>query len=93
MNQIFHSLVVLNALFAASAWCLARPTVLSVVALITASVAEVFFNGPLEGRVLVVFTRYHGITESDLLAVVGVAIAAAGLVRMKRRADREKVRR
>jgi hypothetical protein len=41
-------------------------------------------NKPLEGPVLVVISRGHGITLSDLLAPAGVAFAAALLYRRSR---------
>ncbi|MBY6367024.1 GGDEF domain-containing protein [Rhodococcoides corynebacterioides] len=88
MTSVFHGLVAMNSLFAASAWCLARPTRLSAAATAVASVGWLFFNGPIEGRVLVVFSPQHGITESDLLSVVGVAIAVTGWWRWRRARDR-----
>lgn len=84
MIQFFHALVVMNSLFAASAWCLSRPTLLSCGAVVVSSVLWLFLNGPLEGRVLLVLTPRNGITESDLLSVVGVAIAVVGLIRVHR---------
>ncbi|MFC7960289.1 hypothetical protein [Rhodococcoides kroppenstedtii] len=88
MTSVFHGLVAMNSLFAASAWCLARPTRLSAAATAVASVGWLFLNGPIEGRVLVVISPQHGITESDLLSVVGVAIAATGWWRWRRARDR-----
>jgi hypothetical protein len=41
-------------------------------------------NKPLEGPVLVVISRGHGITLSDLLAPAGVAFAAVVLYRRSR---------
>ncbi|MGB3771642.1 MAG: hypothetical protein WBF79_11185 [Rhodococcus sp. (in: high G+C Gram-positive bacteria)] len=89
MTQIFHALVFMNSLFAASAWCLAKPNALSVSAVTVASLAWLLFNAPLEGRVLVVFSVQHGLTESDLLSMVGVLIAAVGVARMMRRRSRD----
>jgi hypothetical protein len=42
-------------------------------------------NKPLEGPVLVVVSRGHGITLSDLLAPAGIAFAAVLLYRRGRR--------
>ena len=44
-----------------------------------ASLAWVLFNGTLEGPVLTPLTAGHGITVSDLLGVLGVAVAAVVL--------------
>jgi FtsH-binding integral membrane protein len=81
MNSFFHALVVMNALFASCSWCLARGTFLSSSAVVVTSVAWVLLNGPIEGRVLVVLTPTNGITESDLLSVIGIGIALVGYVR------------
>ncbi|MBY6539134.1 hypothetical protein HQ325_10660 [Rhodococcus sp. BP-349] len=83
----------MNALFAASAWCLAGPNVWSISAVVLASIGWLLFNGPLEGRVLVVFSPQHGFTESDVLSIVGMIIGAVGVVRARRRADRRDVPR
>lgn len=86
----FHGLVFMCSLFASSAWCLARPTVLSSAAVATASLLWLILNGPLEGRVLLTVRPGNGLTESDLLAVVGFGIAAWGFqaARRDRRARR-----
>jgi hypothetical protein len=91
--DIFHALVVMNSLFAASAWCLARPNAWSISAVVLASIGWLLFNAPLEGRVLVVFSLQHGFTESDVLSIVGMIIGAVGVVRARRRADRPEIRR
>jgi FtsH-binding integral membrane protein len=85
MNSLFHALVVMNALFASCAWCLAKPTVLSSLAAVVASGAWLVLNGPLEGRVLLVVTPENGLTESDLLSVIGMGIAVSGFWRASRR--------
>jgi len=54
-------------------------------ALLPVSAAWVVFNGPFEGPVLVTLSRSHGITVSDLLAVVGVLVALATLAGGRRR--------
>lgn len=83
-DSFFYSLVAMNSLFAASAWCLSRPTMVSSTAVVTASIGWLILNGPIEGRVLVVLTPQNGITESDLLSVVGVGIGLVGFARAAR---------
>ncbi len=51
------------------------------VLLVPVSFAWVLFNGPLEGPVLLDLSRNHGVTVADLLAVMGVLVAGAVLVR------------
>jgi hypothetical protein len=51
------------------------------VLLLPASLAWVLFNGPIEGAVLLTVTRSHGLTVSDLLGVLGTAVAVTVLVR------------
>ena len=48
--------------------------------LLPASAAWVLFNGPIEGPILLTLSKNHGLTVSDLLAVVGVLVAGAALV-------------
>jgi hypothetical protein len=51
---------------------------------IVLSAVWLLVNKPLEGPVLVVVSRGHGITVSDLLAPAGMAFAAAVLYRHSR---------
>jgi hypothetical protein len=44
----------------------------------------VLFNGPIEGPILLTFSTDHGLTVSDLLAVVAVVVALAVLLRRDR---------
>ncbi len=83
--SVFHALVLLNLLFVTGAWCLARPTYRAAAVLAVLSVAWVLGNGPIEGRVLVSFTLSHGFTESDILSILGVVIAAVTFVRTRER--------
>ncbi|QRE82576.1 hypothetical protein F1734_21535 [Rhodococcus ruber] len=81
------------SLFASAAWCLARPVLLSSMALSVASVLWLALNGSLEGRVLYVLDPRHGLTESDLLSLVGFGIAGWGFMvtwRRSRRAGRKR---
>lgn len=86
--QFFHALVVLCALFAAGTYCLLRTTWPSVLTLAVVSTAWLFLNGPLEGSVLVAVTLHHGLTESDLLSLGGLTIAAMGATRLARQRHR-----
>ncbi|ETD32177.1 hypothetical protein [Williamsia sp. D3] len=72
---LFYGLVLLNLLFVTGAWCLARPSRAAAVILILVSILWVLFNGPIEGHVLLSYTYQNGLTESDLLSLVGVIIA------------------
>lgn len=86
MPQIFHALVIMNLLFVSGAWCLARPSRPAAIVVLVASALWVLLNGPIEGHVLVVLSPgRHGITESDLLAVIGAGIGAWALLVTSRR--------
>jgi hypothetical protein len=45
-------------------------------ALALLSVVWLFVNGPMEGPVLLIVTRGHGVTGGDLAGLAGLAIAA-----------------
>ncbi|MDH3009309.1 hypothetical protein [Gordonia alkanivorans] len=83
--SVFYALVLLNLLFVTGAWCLARPTYRAAVAMASVSFAWFMWNGPIEGRVLVSISVNHGFTESDILSIVGVVIAAITFVRTRER--------
>jgi hypothetical protein len=51
------------------------------VLLLPVAAAWVLFNGPIEGPILLTFTADHGLTVSDLLAVVAVLVALVALLR------------
>ncbi|MGC0365763.1 hypothetical protein ABH922_003747 [Rhodococcus sp. 27YEA15] len=78
MNQLFYGLVCMNLLFVTSAVCVVKPSTWSVAATVFSAVAWLFFNGPLEGNVLISINREHGLTVSDLLSFVAIAVAARG---------------
>jgi hypothetical protein len=61
--------------------------------LLPVSVAWVAFNGRLEGPVLLTVTPTHGVTVSDLLAVLGVLVALVVLVLDRRGRQRPRRRR
>jgi hypothetical protein len=48
--------------------------------LLPASAAWMLFNGPIEGPILLTISSSHGVTVSDLLAVVGVLVAGVVLL-------------
>ncbi len=73
-NQVFHSMLAMNALLASLAWCLARPNRASILSVLVFAVLWPFVNGRLEGRILAVLSPGHGITESDLLSVLAVVV-------------------
>jgi hypothetical protein len=54
------------------------------VLLLPVAAAWVLFNGPIEGPILLTISTNHGLTVSDLLAVMGVVVAAAILLRRDR---------
>ena len=73
-------LVVLVGLLLATLRARGRPRRAAALLLLPASAAWVLFNGPIEGPILLTLTANHGLTVSDLLAVVGVLVAGAVLV-------------
>jgi hypothetical protein len=78
------AVLVLLALAGVALLC-RRDTPVWPAALILLSGVWLLVNKPLEGPVLVVLSRGHGITLSDLLAPAGMAFAAALLYRRGRR--------
>lgn len=84
-SVLFHALVLLNLLFVTGAWSLARPSYQAAAVLTLLSAGWLFGNGPIEGRVLISININHGFTESDVLSIVGVAIAAITFVRTRER--------
>ncbi|GAC67977.1 hypothetical protein [Gordonia soli] len=81
---VFHALVVMNLLFVTGAWCLARPSVPAAAVLVAVSVLWLFANGPIEGGILYSFSVEHGLTESDVLSVIGFVLAAVSVWRVRR---------
>jgi hypothetical protein len=78
-------LVLLVALLLVALRLPARPRRAVALLLLPVSAGWVAFNGRLEGPVLVTLTTSHGITASDLLAVLGVVVALTVLVRERPR--------
>jgi hypothetical protein len=87
-QQLFYSIAAMNALFSSMAWCAAKPNALSILSTLTFAVIWPFVNGILEGNLLVTLTSTHGITVSDLLSVLAVAIALVQAIRIRRAARR-----
>ncbi|OLL18767.1 hypothetical protein BKE56_001330 [Rhodococcus sp. M8] len=92
-NELFYPIVFLCSLFASAAWCLARPNSLSSGAVAVSSVLWLVRNGSLEGAILYTFTPGRGLTESDLLAIVGVGISVWGFRTTFRRNSRRRIKR
>lgn len=59
-------------------------------ALVLAGVSVLWFvvNGPMEGPVLVVVARGHGLTGGDLAGLTGLALAALQGARVRRERQR-----
>ncbi len=83
MPDPFHALVLMNLLFVAGAWCLARPSYAAATVLAATGVAWALWNKPIEGRVLMSLSIENGITESDILSVLAVVIAAVTVYRTR----------
>lgn len=81
----FHALVLLNAVFACAAWSLVKPSWPAASALTISSILWLFFNHPIEGRVLYSIDYQTGLTESDFVSVAGIFFAAVTAVRTRRR--------
>lgn len=62
-----------------------RARVVTAAALVVGAVIWVLVNGPVEGKVLVVLDRNHGITVADLLSVAAVLVAGQLLLSTRRR--------
>lgn len=88
MIELFHSIVLLNVLLTCGAYSIARPSATVAGILAGLAVAWIFFNQPLEGRILWEFSPHRGFTESDLLAIAGLAAATAALIRSVQDRDR-----
>ena len=80
----FHALILLNSVFASTAWCLARPNWPGAVTLSATSILWLFFNHPIEGRVLYSIDYQTGLTESDLVSAAGLLLAVVTVIRIER---------
>ena len=84
MNQLFYSILAMNALFSSIAWCAAKPDRWSILAVLTFALIWPFVNGPLEGNILLILNSTNGITVSDSLSVLAVVIALIQAMRIRR---------
>ncbi|MCZ4518097.1 hypothetical protein O4220_06160 [Rhodococcus ruber] len=80
----FHALVLLNAVFASAAWSLAKPSWSAAISLGAVSILWLFFNHPIEGKVLYSIDYQTGLTESDLVSAAGLLLAAVTVTRCRR---------
>lgn len=75
--DLFYALVAMHALFASAAYCALARTRVSIALLVAACLVWLPLNTPIEGHVLFVFTKHHGVTSADLLSVAGICLAFA----------------
>ena len=73
-QDLFRAIVTLNALFAAIAWCLARPNWASMLSTLGLAVLWPFVDRPLTGRLLMVLSDTKGVTQSDLISAFAVVV-------------------
>ena len=73
-------LVLIVGLLMAALRARGRPRRAAALLLLPVSAAWVLFNGRIEGPILLTISSSHGLTVSDLLAVVGVLVAGAVLL-------------
>jgi hypothetical protein len=60
-QQLFYSIAAMNALFSSMAWCAAKPTRWSILAVLTFALIWPFANGSLEGDILFTLNSTNGI--------------------------------
>jgi hypothetical protein len=84
-EQLFYSVVAMNALFASLAWCAAKPNRASILSVVIFAVVWPLADKALEGHVLLPIGKHHGITESDLLSVFAVVVAGIQMLRLARK--------
>lgn len=91
-HELFRSIVVLNALFASLAWCLARTNRASMLSVVIFAALWPFVDKPLGGRTIYVISPGQGITTGDFLSLVAIVIVAVLAGQQKARV-REKNKR
>ena len=89
-HDLFRAIVVLNALFASLAWCLARPNAASTLSVVAFAILWPFVDKPLGGRTVHVVSEGNGITTGDFLTVFALGIVALQAARQFRRAQRKR---
>lgn len=81
IQELFQSVVALNALFASIAWCLARPNWASMLSTLVFAVIWPFVDTPLTGRLLMTINDDKGVTQSDLISLLAVIVVAMQIAR------------
>lgn len=87
-HQLFRAIVVLNALFASLAWCLARPNAASMLSVVTFALIWPFVDKPLGGSTIHTVSESSGITTGDFLTVLALGIVGFQAARQLRRTQR-----
>jgi hypothetical protein len=75
-QELFRAVVALNALFASTAWYLARPNWASMLSTLGLAILWPFVDRPLTGRLLMVISEQDGVTQSDLISLFVVTVVA-----------------
>lgn len=89
-QQLFYSIVAMNALFSSMAWCAAKPNRWSILAVLVFALIWPLADGALEGNVLLTINSTTGITVSNLFSCVAVVVALLQTVRIRRAARRDR---
>lgn len=89
-QQLFYSIVTMNALFSSMAWCAAKPNRWSILAVLVFALIWPFTDEALEGDVLLAINSTTGVTVSNLLSCAAVVIALIQTMRIRRAARRDR---
>ncbi|RRR43028.1 hypothetical protein EHH44_15365 [Mycolicibacter terrae] len=89
-QQLFYSIVAMNALFSSMAWCAAKPDRWSILAVLVFALIWPLADAALEGDVLLAINSTTGITMSNLLSCVAVVLALGQAIRIRRVARRDR---
>ncbi len=81
--DLFYAVLAMNVLFATAAYCAVSKTRLSIILLVITCVAWLPLNSPIEGHVLITFSKQHGVTSADLLTVAGIVLALVQHMRLR----------
>lgn len=73
--DLFYAVLAMQALFASATYCALSRTRHSIALLVIACLAWLLLNTPIEGDVLIIFTKRHGLTSADLLSFAGLGFA------------------
>ncbi|BBZ22087.1 hypothetical protein [Mycolicibacter hiberniae] len=88
-QQLFYSIVAMNALFSSMAWCAAKPSRWSITAVVVSALIWPFADGALEGDVLLAINSTTGITVSNVFSCVAVVFAFIQTMRIRGAARRD----